>query len=257
MTRLRTLLRETYSIVLLVLVWEGISRAGLVNAFLLPAPSAVCLRLLRLLVAGDLGQHMVLSLYRTLVSFGLATVIAVPLGLCMARIRPVGWFCEPIIAVGFPTPKIVLVQVFLLWFGLHDLPKIAMATLEGIFPLVTATYLGTRGVDTYLLWSARNLGTSEGRLLWKVILPAALPQILNGMQIALPICFIVIFVTEMFLGGGGLGDTMVLAQRFADSEGVFVGIVAVSGLGYVAMRCVTWTRHVLLHWHVETQERHL
>jgi ABC-type nitrate/sulfonate/bicarbonate transport system permease component len=132
-----------------------------------------------------------------------------------------------------------------------------MATVEGVFPIVTATYLGTRGVDPYLLWSARNLGTSPGRLLWKVVLPAALPQILNGVQIALPICFIVIFVTEMLLGGSGLGDTMMLAQRFADSEGVFVGIVMVSGLGYVAMWCVTWVRRTLLHWHAETQTRHL
>jgi ABC-type nitrate/sulfonate/bicarbonate transport system permease component len=255
--RLGRVVRHVYSVALLVLVWEGSSRAGLVHPFLLPPPSAIGLRLAHLLSAGDLGRHMALSLYRTLASFGLAIVIAVPLGLAMARIRLVAWFCEPLIAVGFPTPKIVFLHIFVLWFGLHDMPKIVMATVEGVLPIVTATYLGTRSIDVYLLWSARNLGTSPGRLLWKVMLPAALPQIMNGVQIALPICFIVIFVTEMLLGGGGLGDTMILAQRFADSEGVFAGMVTVSLLGYLAIRGVAWVRQALLHWHVETQERRL
>jgi ABC-type nitrate/sulfonate/bicarbonate transport system permease component len=252
-----TLGKHGYSIVLLLLVWEASSRAGVVTPFLLPAPSAICLRLLHLLRAGELGGHVLLSLYRTLVSFALASLIAVPLGLAMAQLRPVAWFCEPLMAVGFPTPKIVFLQILLLWCGLGDLPKIIMAAVEGALPIVTATYMGTRSVDTSLLWSARNLGTSQGRLLWKVILPAALPQIFNGIQIALPICFIVIFVTEMLLGGGGLGAMMVLAQRFANSEGVFVGIVTVSTLGYITMQGLAWLRSVLLHWHVEAQARHL
>ncbi|GIX48634.1 MAG: ABC transporter permease [Candidatus Tectimicrobiota bacterium] len=241
----------------LLLAWEGVCRAGLVTPFLLPAPSAIAWRLGQQLLAGDLAWHLALSLYRTLVSFALALLIAVPLGLAMGRVRGVRWFCEPLLAVGFPAPKIVFVQVFMLWFGLHELPKIAMATLEGIFPILSATYLGALGVDRSLLWSARNLGTGEVRLLWKVVLPAALPQVLNGAQIALPICFIVVFVTEMLLGGGGLGDAMMLAQRFADSRGVFAGIVTVSLLGYGTMRVVAWTRRLLLHWHVETQVRQL
>ncbi len=257
MTWMRTLLRQGYSVFLVLFVWESVSRTGLVNAFLLPPPSAIGLRLLHLLVYEDLVHHIALSLSRTLISFVLAVGIAVPLGLAMGRSRLARWFGEPLIAVGFPTPKIIFLQIFMLWFGLHELPKIVMATVEGVFPIVTATYLGTLGVDRYLLWSARNLGTSEVRLLWKVVLPAALPQILNGVQIALPICFIVIFVTEMLMGGGGLGDTMMLAQRFADSQGVFVGIVTVSVLGYITMRGVAWLRHLLLHWHVETHAREL
>lgn len=250
-------LRNVYSVFLLLLVWEMVNRTGMVNAFLLPAPTAIALKLSASLLTGDLAQHMGLSLYRTAISFLVATVIAVPLGLAMAQLRLVRWFCEPLIAVGFPTPKIVFLQILILWFGFHDVPKITMAAVEGVFPIVSATYLGTMGVDRYLVWSARNMGTSGTRLLWKVILPAALPQILNGIQIALPICFIVIFVTEMLMGGGGLGDIMMLAQRFADSEGVFVGIVMVSVLGYAAMQCVTWVRRVLLHWHAESREQYV
>ena len=256
MVRLRRTLSNSYSVLLLFLVWEGISRAGLVHPFLLPAPTAICLKLVHLLVHGDLGQHLIVSLWRTGLSFIVAVAIAVPLGLAMAHIRLVRWFCEPIIAVGFPTPKIVFLQILILWFGFQDLPKIVMAAVEGIFPIVSATYLGALGVDRYLLWSARSMGTAGSRLLWKVTLPATLPQIMSGVQIALPICFIVIFVTEMLMGGGGLGDAMMLAQRFADSEGVFVGIVMVSALGYAAMRGVACLRHALLRWHPETQEWH-
>ncbi len=257
MARIATLLRNSYSVVLLLLIWELLNRSGLVNPFLLPAPTAIGAKLVHLLIVEDLGHDILVSLYRTGISFVLATAIAVPLGLAMGQVRLIRWFCEPLLAVGFPTPKIVFLQIFILWFGLDDLPKIVMATVECIFPMVSATYLGTLGVDKYLVWSARNLGTGETRLLWKVIMPAVLPQIFNGIQIALPICFIVIFVTEMLLGGGGLGASMMQAQRFADSEGVFVGIVTVSVLGYVTMQGVAWSRRFLLRWHTEAQAYHL
>ncbi len=86
----------------------------------------------------------------------------------------------------------------------------------------------TQGVDKELLWSARSLGASERQLLWEIILPAALPQILTGLQVALPISLIVAIVTEMLMGGAGLGGAMIAASRFANSPGVFAGIVEIA-----------------------------
>src|SRR5437763_9495157 len=103
-----------------------------------------------------------------------------------------------------------------------------MAVFNAIFPVITSTIAAAEGVDRQLLWSARSLGASDRQLLREIILPAALPQILTGLQVALPISMIVTIVTEMMMGGQGHGGAMIAGSRFADSPGVFAGIVEVA-----------------------------
>ena len=108
-----------------------------------------------------------------------------------------------------------------------------------------------RGVDREILWSARNMGAGERELLWQIGLPAAFPQIMTGLQVALPIALIVAIVTEMFMGGYGLGGAMNTASRFADSRGVFAGIVEIAVIGYALVKGVMLVRRRLLLWHQE------
>jgi ABC-type nitrate/sulfonate/bicarbonate transport system permease component len=128
-----------------------------------------------------------------------------------------------------------------------------MVVLDAIFPVVTATIAGIAGVDRHLLWSARNMGASGRDLLWQVLLPAALPQIMTGLQVALPIALIVAVVAEMLMGGYGLGGAMAHASRFADSRGVFAGIVEIAAVGYALVKAMTLVRRRLLIWHQEAQ----
>jgi len=113
------------------------------------------------------------------------------------------------------------------------------------------TVVGIRGVERELLWSARNMGAGERELLWQIALPAALPQIITGLQVALPIALIVAIVTEMFMGGYGLGGAMNTASRFADSRGVFAGIVEIAVIGYALVKGMMLVRRRLLLWHQE------
>ena len=126
-----------------------------------------------------------------------------------------------------------------------------MVAVEAIFPVVTATVVGLRGVERELIWSARNMGASERDLLWQIALPAALPQIITGLQVALPIALIVAIVTEMYMGGYGLGGAMNTASRFADSRGVFAGIVEIAVIGYAMVKAMSLARRRLLLWHQE------
>jgi ABC-type nitrate/sulfonate/bicarbonate transport system permease component len=116
---------------------------------------------------------------------------------------------------------------------------------------VTATIAGTKAVEREFLWSARNMGASERQLLWEIILPAALPQIMTGLQVALPIALIVAIVTEMKMGGIGLGASMMTASRFAESPGVFAGIVEIALAGYCLVKGMALIRRRLLLWHPE------
>lgn len=241
-------------LIAVVAAWEVASRSGMVTQFLLPPPTAVAERIWDDALSGDLAVNLGLTLYRTLVGFAVAGVAGIALGILMARSPLVGWFFDPIVSVGFPMPKIAFLPIFMLWFGLYDFSKISMTIFNAIFPVITATMAATQGVDRHLLWSARSLGAGERQLLWEIVLPAALPQILTGLQVALPISMIVTVVTEMLMGGLGLGGAMIAASRFADSPGVFAGIIEIAIAGYALVKGMTLLRRRLLLWHQEARE---
>lgn len=241
-------------LLLLAIAWEGLSRSGAVTAFLLPPLSAVLERVASDARSGALFIDIGLTLYRALLGFAIAGVAGVALGILIVRNAAARWFFDPIISVGFPMPKIAFLPVFMLWFGLYDLSKVSMIVLNAIFPVVIATAAGTEGVEKEMIWSARSLGAGERKLLWEIVLPAALPQILTGLQIALPIALIVGIVTEMTMGGLGLGGAMIAASRFADSPGVFAGIAEIAAAGYCLVKGMGVLRRRLLLWHQEAEE---
>jgi ABC-type nitrate/sulfonate/bicarbonate transport system permease component len=241
-------------IVALLAAWEIFARSGAVTPFMLPALSAVVERILDDALGGELFTNIGVTLWRALAGFAIAAIGGVVIGAAMARNAVARWFFDPIISVGFPMPKIAFLPVIILWLGLYDVSKITMVVLDAIFPVVTATIVGIAGVEKELLWSARNMGAKNREILWQILLPAALPQILTGLQVALPIALIVVVVTEMQMGGYGLGGAMMQASRFANSRGVFAGIVEIAVIGYALVVAMAWLRRRLLRWHEETQE---
>jgi ABC-type nitrate/sulfonate/bicarbonate transport system permease component len=240
-------------IMLLALAWEALAASGAVTPFQLPRLSAVLARIGTDTVAGDLLLNTALTLYRALFGFAIAAAAGILLGMGMSRNMVVRWLFDPIISVGFPMPKIAFLPVVILWLGVYDTSKIAMVVLDAVFPVVTATMAGIAGVNRHLLWSARNMGASEREVVWQIVLPAAFPQIMTGLQVALPIALIVAVVAEMLMGGYGLGGAMVHASRFADSRGVFAGIVEIAVVGYMLVKAMGLVRRRVLVWHQETQ----
>jgi ABC-type nitrate/sulfonate/bicarbonate transport system permease component len=244
-----------FSILVVLIAWEAFARSGKVTPFMLPAFSAVAERIYSDAIAGELWRNVGVTMFRALTGFAIAAVGGVALGAMMARNRFVRWFFDPIISVGFPMPKIAFLPIIILWLGLYDVSKISVVVFDAIFPVVTATLAGLAAVDKELIWSGRNMGASERELMWQIALPAALPQILTGLQVALPIALIVAIIAEMAMGGYGLGGAMMSASRFADSRGVFAGIVEIAIVGYALIKAMALMRRRLLVWHQETAER--
>jgi ABC-type nitrate/sulfonate/bicarbonate transport system permease component len=244
-------LARVSSIIALAVAWEWFARSGAVTPFMLPRLSLVLERIWSDLLTGDLLMNTGVTVYRAMAGFAIAAVAGTVLGMAISRGRLAHWFFDPIISVGFPMPKIAFLPVVILWLGVYDVSKISMVVLDAIFPVVTATVIGIRGVERELIWSARNMGASERELLWQIAFPAALPQIITGLQVALPIALIVAVVTEMLMGGYGLGGAMMTASRFADSRGVFAGIVEIAVVGYVLVKVMAIMRRRLLLWHQE------
>ncbi len=241
-------------IIVLLAGWEIFARSGAVTPFMLPALSVVLGRIWEDAQSGELLINAGQTLYRALVGFVIAGVGGILLGMLMARSRGVRWFFDPIISVGFPMPKIAFLPIIVLWLGFYDLPKIAMVVFDAIFPVVTATYAAVMAVEREFLWSARNMGAREGEIMWQIVLPAAFPQIMTGLQVALPIALIVAVVTEMAMGGYGLGGAMLSASRLANSPGVFAGILEIAVIGYVLVKAMALVRRRVLLWHPEAQD---
>jgi ABC-type nitrate/sulfonate/bicarbonate transport system permease component len=241
-------------LIALLLVWEELARSHVLTSFLLPAPSVVLDRIWDDARSGDLLTNLGVTLYRAMAGFAIAAIAGVALGILMARNAGVRWFFDPVVSAAFPMPKIAFLPIFMLWLGLYDVSKISMVVFNAIFPVITATIAAAEGVDSYLLWSARSLGASERQLLREIVLPAAMPQVLTGLQVALPISLIVEIVTEMLMGGTGLGGAMIASSRFADSPGVFAGIVEIAIAGLVLVKGIAIIRRRLLVWHQEAEE---
>jgi ABC-type nitrate/sulfonate/bicarbonate transport system permease component len=144
--------------------------------------------------------------------------------------------------------------VIILWLGVYDVSKITMAIVDAIFPVIAATVIAIDGVEKELIWSARNMGASRREVLTQIVLPAAFPQIMTGLQVSLPLALIVTVVAEMLMGGYGLGGAMMTASRFANSPGVFAGIVEIAVVGYCLVKAMSLIRRRLLIWHPEAHE---
>ena len=228
-----------------------LARSGTFTPFQLPALSAVLERIWSDALYGDLWINTALTLYRALVAFAICAVGGVLIGMAMSRNVFAHWFFDPIVSVGFPMPKIAFLPVVILWLGVYDISKITIIVIDAIFPVIAATVIAIQGVERELIWSARNMGATNRELLYQIILPAASPQIMTGLQVALPLSLIVAVVAEMLMGGYGLGGAMMTASRFANSTSVFAGILEIAVVGYVLVKAMSLIRRRLLIWHQE------
>jgi ABC-type nitrate/sulfonate/bicarbonate transport system permease component len=235
-------LRSLVSVGVIVAAWEAVARLRLAPPLFLPSPSAVVSRLVDLTADGSLPADLALSLMRTFAGLGLAMTAGVVVGIAMARSRPLHWLLDPLVSLGFPSPKIAFIPVFILWFGIDSLSKVLLVAFACVFPVVIATYDAARAVRRTIVWSAQSLGTSRRRLMWRVLLPACLPRIFAALRVAIPVALITTFTSEMVAGGGGMGASLMYAQRFFESPTVYAYIVVMLVMGLVFDRAMLTLR---------------
>src|SRR6185437_9603123 len=170
-------LRSTISILVLAVTWELAARAELSPPLFLPALSAVLAQWWSLIQDGSLATDLGVSFFRAGVGLAVAMAGGVIIGMSMSRYRLMHWLFDPLLALGFPAPKIAFLPVFILWFGIYSLSKIILVTFACIFPIIIGTYAAARSVNRTWIWSAESLGTPTLLIMAKVIFPACLPKI--------------------------------------------------------------------------------
>lgn len=243
------LLGRYASVILLVLAWEGAARAGLFNPVLFPPATTIVARLGAWAADGTLAEHVAQSLLRMGTGFGLALLTGVPLGILMARSRALDSFFSPIFAFGFPVPKISLIPLFLLTFGLGHLSKIALVFVDSVFPVVLNSYHGVQAVERQWIWSARAMGDTEAAVLRRVVWPASLPYVFTGIRLGLIVSLIVVFLSEMVAAGSGLGHLMIVSARNFKIVEMYAAILSIGLLGFLFDKLLLAIRARALQWY--------
>src|SRR5437588_4697367 len=185
-----TALARYLPLVILALAWEAASRLGLVSSLSLPPLSDVIAAWVDLIKSGELITNGATSLWRAAAGLGLSVVIGSVLGILMAWWRPVNLLLGPLVELFYPLPKSALIPVTVIWLGFGDGSKILLIFLGCMLPVTIGAFNGARASDRMLVWSARSMGASRMRTLWDVVIPSALPELLNGIRTALALSFI-------------------------------------------------------------------
>jgi ABC-type nitrate/sulfonate/bicarbonate transport system permease component len=244
-----------YPIFILIALWELTARLGLVDPAFMPPFSSVMITLFQeLFVSHELLIHTGYSFARAGTGFGLAAIIGITLGIMMGRSRMVESFVDPLISVIFPTPKLALFPLMMVFLGIGDASKIALIFMGCFFPIIINTYTGVKSVDKYFIWNARTKGASNFQVLLTVVLPGALPMIFSGLRIATSMAFLMIVASELIASNEGLGYIILYAQRSFNPELMFSGIILVSAMGFIADRLLLSLGHWLFSWQENEDE---
>jgi ABC-type nitrate/sulfonate/bicarbonate transport system permease component len=229
-------------------LWEATTRYGLVSKALVPDLANVGAAFWQLLASGELLFNAGHSLARAFVGLAAATAFGVVAGLLMATIRPLRLLINPLVQVFYPMPKSALIPVVMVWFGLGDMSKIVLIFLGCILPVVVSTYNGARGVDHVLVWSAASLGASRRAILTEIVLPAAMPEILNGIRTALAFSFILMVSSEFIMAKDGIGYLIATLGDGGAYAAMFACIFTVAGVGFAADRMFGLLIRRTLRW---------
>ena len=239
-------------LLLLALAWEAIARLGLVSALALPPLSGVVAAWFDLVTSGELVSHGTSSIYRAAAGLSLSIVVGTFLGIFMAWWRPVNALLSPIVEVFYPMPKSALIPVTVLWLGFGDGSKILLIFLGCMLPVTLGAFNGARSSDQALVWSARSMGATRLRMLWDVVLPSAMPELLNGIRTALALSFILLVSSELIVARQGFGYLIGFLGANGSYEPMFAVVLTVAFLGFAADRAYQAIMRRALLWNEQT-----
>jgi ABC-type nitrate/sulfonate/bicarbonate transport system permease component len=244
---LKTLIKYL-PLALLAVAWEAAVRLGLVSRDLLPPFTQVISAGWTLLTAGDLWLNGAASLYRGGTGLAIAVAVGGTLGIVMAWWRPVNAFVSPLVEMLYPMPKSALIPITVLWLGFGDGSKILLIFLGCMLPVTIGAYNGARSCDRVLVWSARSMGASRLRVLWDVVVPSAMPELLNGVRTALALSFVLLVSSEMIVSRSGLGHLIGLLGEGGVYDAMFAVVLVVAFLGFFADRLYQMFVRRVLQW---------
>jgi ABC-type nitrate/sulfonate/bicarbonate transport system permease component len=243
----QTLLRYL-PLLLLAIAWELTARLELVSTTALPPLSDVVRSWVELLLDGELLSNSLSSLYRIGAGLALSVVIGTVIGIAMAWWKPVNILIAPIVEVFYPVPKSALIPVTVIWLGYGDGSKILLIFLGCMVPVTIGAFNGARASEQMLVWSARSMGASRLRVLWDVVVPGAMPELLNGIRTAVALSFIRLGSSELIVAQKGFGFMIGSLGASGTYSAMYAVVLTVAFLGFAADRIYLQITKRTLAW---------
>ena len=246
--RLGALLPRYAPLFLLALAWEGLTLSGIVPSAALPRLDTVATAWFGLAESGELWTNAVASISRGASGLGLAIACGSLIGVLMAWYKPVRIAVNPIVQFFYPMPKSALIPVMVLWLGFGDASKVVLIFVGCLLPVTLSAFNGARGTEEVLIWSARSMGASRARVLWEVVVPSALPELLSGIRTALALSFVLLVSSELIVARQGLGYMIGWLGDGGAYDAMFAVVLTVALLGFAADRGYLMLTRRILAW---------
>ncbi len=234
--------------VVLIAVMEWGTRAGWISALTLPRPSDVLATFGELWQSGMLYKHLAPSLSRLAVGGAIGASLGIAVGVMIGLFSYARAGLVPLVAALFPIPKIALLPLFVIWFGIDEMSKYALIAFGTFTPTVVATYGAVDNVDRSLIRMGQSFGLRWWSIVRKIVLPGAMPGILSGLRISLAIAIILLVAAEMLGAEYGIGAYILEAGSLYDLERLFAGVVILSLLGVILSTVIGLIEKRLLRW---------
>jgi len=175
--------------------------------------------------------NILASLRRMAIGFGVAVAVSIPLGLMMGRSRAVASFFNPLLMVTYPVPKAALMPIIMLWLGVGDLAKMLVIFLGVSLPVIFHSFEGAKAIEEKMLWSGAAMGLSAAQRMLRIVLPAALPEILTGCRTGLVLALITMVTSEMIARQSGAGNILFNAMDMGQYDTVYAMIIIIGAMG--------------------------
>ena len=228
MNGIERIVSSTAVIAVLVAVWWAV--VAITNSVIFPTPLQVVTGTVELVADGTLFEHIGSSLFRVACGFGLALVIALPLGLWMGLVRGAFQTLNPLFQILRPISPIAWIPIAILWFGVGNASPIFLIFISSVFPMVVQTTAGVHTIERRYLQAAENFGVSRWTRLTQVVIPAVLPQIIVGMRIGLGVAWLVVVAAEMIALRSGLGYLIIDSRNAGNRYDLVISGMIIIGL---------------------------
>lgn len=195
--------------------------------------------------------HTLYSLYRVLVGYVLCAIVGIVLGILMGRVRVIDAIVRPIFNLIRPIPGVAWIPLAILWFGIGETTKYFIIFMGGFANVLLNTYEGTKYVDNRLVGAAKMLGASNRQVFTYIVLPAAVPYIFAGLQVALSTCWMAVLAAEMVCATEGDGFLINAGMNSANTTQILIGMIAIGLVGLLLASLMRWLERRLCAWKIK------
>ncbi|MDP1419737.1 ABC transporter permease [Peribacillus simplex] len=244
----KSALRGSVLPVVVLIAWQTLGSVGILPAQLFSSPLLIVMTFIDLVQSGEMGMHLQISLTRALLGFAFGGFLGLSLGVIVGMQKKSEEYLNPSIQMLRTVPLLAITPLFIMWFGFGELSKVLLIALGAFFPLYLQTFLGLRNVDKKLYDVALILEFSRREQITKLMIPAALPNILLGIRLALSAAWMCLVVAELLGADRGVGFMIQDARSFMQTDVVFVGIIIFALAGKISDSFVRFLENHLLKW---------